>query len=110
MSTESRSATIYPEPTPFPEGWYFVASRQDLLKAKIIQKPGWVKTSLHGVARTGGYVSPRPIARTSERISAPTAAGRYPMADLSAHSMASSSIPSGSALQHLTPTHLGWQG
>ena len=38
MSTEIRSTTNYPEPTPFPEGWYFVASRQDLLKAKIIQK------------------------------------------------------------------------
>ena len=38
MSTKSRSTTIYPEPTPFPEGWYFVASRQQLQKAKLIQK------------------------------------------------------------------------
>lgn len=38
MSTQSRSTTIYREPTPFPEGWYFVASRQQLSKAKLIQK------------------------------------------------------------------------
>ena len=38
MSTQSRSTTIYPEPTPFPEGWYFVASRRQLTKDKLIQK------------------------------------------------------------------------
>ena len=27
-----------PLPSPFPEGWYFVASRQEVLKAKLIQK------------------------------------------------------------------------
>ena len=40
----SNSATRYkapldaPLPSPFPEGWYFIASRQELLKAKLIQK------------------------------------------------------------------------
>ncbi len=38
MSTQSRSTTIYPEPTPFPEGWYFVATRRQLTKDKLIQK------------------------------------------------------------------------
>ena len=38
MSTQSRSTKIYPEPTPFPEGWYFVASRRQLTKDKLIQK------------------------------------------------------------------------
>ena len=39
MSTQHR---VMPEnaplPSPFPEGWYFVTSRQALLKAKLIQK------------------------------------------------------------------------
>ena len=38
MSTQSRGTTIYAEPPPFPEGWYFVASRQELLKTKLIRK------------------------------------------------------------------------
>ena len=38
MSTQSRETTIYAEPSPFPEGWYFIASRQELLKAKLIRK------------------------------------------------------------------------
>ena len=38
MSTERREPVNAPLPSPFPEGWYFVASRQDMLKAKLLQK------------------------------------------------------------------------
>ena len=38
MSTQRREPVNAPLPSPFPEGWYFVASRQDILKAKLIQK------------------------------------------------------------------------
>ena len=38
MSTRSRSIGYAPTLSPFPEGWYFVASRQALRKAKLIQK------------------------------------------------------------------------
>ena len=38
MPTRHREVPNTPLPSPFPEGWYFIASRQDVLKAKLIQK------------------------------------------------------------------------
>ena len=38
MSTRDREFAYAPTLSPFPEGWYFVASRQAVLKAKLIQK------------------------------------------------------------------------
>ena len=38
MSTEGRKLSDAPTLDPFPEGWYFVASRRAVLKAEIIQK------------------------------------------------------------------------
>ena len=38
MTTQRREPATAPLPSPFPEGWYFVASRQAVLKAKLIQK------------------------------------------------------------------------
>ena len=38
MSTRRRELANAPLPSPFPEGWYFVTSRQAVLKAKLIQK------------------------------------------------------------------------
>ncbi len=38
MSTRRRAHRYASSLSPFPEGWYFVASRRDLLKAKLIQK------------------------------------------------------------------------
>ena len=38
MSTRQMEIGDAPLPSPFPEGWYFVASRQEVLKAKIIEK------------------------------------------------------------------------
>ena len=38
MSTQRRKLAYAPALSPFPEGWYFVASRQDVLKARLIQK------------------------------------------------------------------------
>ena len=38
MITRRREPSVDVLPSPFPEGWYFVASRQDLLKAGLIQK------------------------------------------------------------------------
>ena len=38
MSTERREPVNTPLPSPFPEGWYFIATRQAILKAKLIQK------------------------------------------------------------------------
>ena len=38
MSTRRREPADASLPSPFPEGWYFVASRQAVLKAKLIQK------------------------------------------------------------------------
>ena len=38
MPTPPREPANSPLPSPLPEGWYFVASRQDVLKAKLIQK------------------------------------------------------------------------
>ena len=38
MSTQRRELPNTPLPSPFPEGWYFVASRREVLKEKLIQK------------------------------------------------------------------------
>ena len=38
MPSPNRNSASYLSPPPFPEGWYFVASRRALLKAKLIQK------------------------------------------------------------------------
>ena len=38
MISRLREPANAPLPSPFPEGWYFVASRQALLKARLIQK------------------------------------------------------------------------
>ena len=36
--TQRRGSTLYSMPSPFPEGWYFVATRKAVEKAKLIQK------------------------------------------------------------------------
>ena len=41
MSTLRREFAYAPTLVPFPEGWYFVASREAVLKARLIQKT-WV--------------------------------------------------------------------
>ena len=73
MSTEIRSTTIYPEPTPFPEGWYFVASRQQLQKTKLIQK-NWMGENIVAwcdqngrVCRRGLLPAPRSVSRPRRR-------------------------------------------
>ena len=38
MTSQRREPANAPLPPPFPEGWYFIASRLDVLKAKLIQK------------------------------------------------------------------------
>ena len=38
MSTRRRTIAYAPALSPFPEGWFFVASRQALSKAKLIKK------------------------------------------------------------------------
>ena len=38
MSTRHAKLVYTPSLSSFPEGWYFVASRQAVLKAKLIQK------------------------------------------------------------------------
>ncbi|MDE0131645.1 MAG: Rieske 2Fe-2S domain-containing protein [bacterium] len=38
MSTGNTGFETAPLPSPFPEGWYFVASRKDVLKAKLVEK------------------------------------------------------------------------
>ena len=38
MSTERSELVNTPLPSPFPEGWYFVATREAIQKAKLIQK------------------------------------------------------------------------
>ena len=38
MSTRRKTIAYAPTLSPFPEGWFFVASRQAVLKAKLIQK------------------------------------------------------------------------
>ncbi len=38
MTTRRGEPTNYSLPSPFPEGWYFVASNQSLRKTKLIRK------------------------------------------------------------------------
>ncbi len=38
MSSRARAPASAPLPSPFPEGWYFVASRRELLRARLIEK------------------------------------------------------------------------
>ena len=38
MAARRKKLENVPLPSPFPEGWYFIASRADLVKAKLIQK------------------------------------------------------------------------
>ena len=54
MSTGPRAPSNNQLPSPFPEGWYFVTTRQAILKAKLIQKT-WMGENIvmSGVTRTG---------------------------------------------------------
>ena len=38
MASPTRKSASHSQPPPFPEGWYFVASREALRKAVLIQK------------------------------------------------------------------------
>ena len=38
MATQEREFTYAPSLSPFPEGWYFVTTRKDVLKARLLQK------------------------------------------------------------------------
>ena len=39
MTTRRKQPENAPIPSAFPEGWYFVASREAIVKDKLIQKP-----------------------------------------------------------------------
>ena len=45
MPLQYLEAVNAPLPSPFPEGWYLVANRRDILKAKLIQKT-WMGTNI----------------------------------------------------------------
>ena len=45
MSVQRKEPSNTPLPSPFPEGWYFIASRQQLGKAKLIRKT-WMGTEI----------------------------------------------------------------
>ena len=45
MATRRREPANDQLPSPFPEGWYFIASRQALLKAKLIRKT-WMREDI----------------------------------------------------------------
>ena len=54
MSTRSRQPDNVPLPSPFPEGWYFVASRQALLKSKLIRKTWMGEEVIAWIDEKGG--------------------------------------------------------
>ena len=55
MTTSPRRFAQDMLPSPFPEGWYFVASRQALTKAKLIQKT-WMGENIVAWADEAGRV------------------------------------------------------
>ena len=70
MSSRLKEPGNTPLPSPFPEGWYYIASRQKVLKAKLIQKTwmgenmrlrGFVGFGCSG-AGVGGHVTRTPRA------------------------------------------------
>ena len=65
MITERREFTYAESPSPFPEGWYFVATREAVLKAKLIQKT-WMGENviIWSDESVSASVSPKPCART----------------------------------------------
>ena len=55
MVTRRREPTNTPVPTPFPEGWYFISTRDAVQKAKLIQKT-WMGTNIVIWCDGGGRV------------------------------------------------------
>ena len=55
MVTRRREPTNTPVPTPFPEGWYFISTRDAVQKAKLIQKT-WMGTNIVIWSDSGGRV------------------------------------------------------
>ena len=55
MVTRRREPTNTPVPTPFPEGWYFISTRDAVRKAKLIQKT-WMGTNIVIWSDSGGRV------------------------------------------------------
>ena len=55
MSTRSREFAYAETLSPFPEGWYFVASRRDVIKAELVRKT-WMGESIVVWYDEGGRV------------------------------------------------------
>ena len=55
MTTSNRRFATDTLPSPFPEGWYFVASRQAIIKGKLIQKT-WMGENIIAWADEEGRV------------------------------------------------------
>ena len=55
MSVQRMEPTNAPLPSAFPEGWYFVASRKDLEKARIVRKT-WMGTEIVAWSGEDGHV------------------------------------------------------
>ena len=94
-------------PSPFPEGWYFVASPSPCGRPSLFGRRGWVKKSSRGVTKTGVSAFPRPTARISAPIWNQRQVGAYVPAGLFVPSMVTSTMPPASASPLPTPTRQG---
>ena len=105
MSARRGEPANVPWPSPFPEGWYLVSSRQAVLKPILPRRLGWGIMSSSGVTGSGVLVLPVVFARTWAYIWGPPREGAYMVAGSSVPSMALSTMQPATALPLPLPTH-----
>ena len=94
-STRGRKLAYAPTLSPFPEGWYFVASRQEILKAKLIQKTWMGENVVVWCDENGRVCVAEAFCPHLGADLGPPQGDAFAEAALSVHSMAMNSIQPG---------------
>ena len=110
MPTRHGEPAIAPLPSPFPEGWYFVASRKSLQKAGLIQKTWMGKNIVAWCDEDGRVCVAEAVCPHLGSDLGPDAGGGYAMAASSVPSTALSSMQPASASTLPMPPHPGPRG
>ena len=110
MTTRHSEPATAPLPSPFPEGWYFVASRQAVLKAKLIQKTWMGENIVVWCDEDGQVCVAEAYCVHLGSDLGPAAGGAYAVAGSSVPSMAMSTMQPASASPLPLLTHPGPRG
>ena len=110
MTAQIRESPNTSLPSPFPEGWYFVASRKAVQKARLLQKTWMGRRSSFGATTTDASVLPRPTVHTWAPTWDLLREDAYATAGSSVPSMASSTMQPASASPLPTLPRRGLRG